>query len=118
MVVVRLRIEGQDLGGLVDLLESGLAGRYVSASEELVVLASERFYLRTGSDLLTVVILKLLAKDRYEVEVITGGGGTGPFGITFGAEKHRSSKVVEALEEICRANSWTLMRIPPEAARA
>ena len=112
MEVKRLHIEGQNLNLLVDLLRDKLPDCYVYTSGNIVVLASEKFYLRIESNLLTTVILNIAGKDRYEIEIVTGGGALGLLGITWGAERHRSEEIVRFLEEICTSNSWTLTRQP------
>jgi hypothetical protein len=108
--VTRLYIEGQNLDRLVDLLRGRLPDCYAYTSENIVVLASEKFYFRVESNLLTVVILNVSVEDRYEVEIVTGGGAQGLFGITWGAERHRSAEIVRFLEETCTSNSWMLAR--------
>ena len=112
MEATRLRLEGQNLDRLVDQLRDGLPGSHVYTSENTVVIASERFYFRVESNLLTVIILDTAHKDRYEVEIVTGGGAQGFFGITLGSERHRSKEIIRFLEETCASNSWVLTEQP------
>ena len=112
MEVTRLHIEGQNLDRLIDLLRDRLPDCFVYASDDIVVIASEKFYFRVESNLLTVVILNTSDKGRYEVEIVTGGGAQGLLGITWGAERHRSREIVMFLEEACASNSWVLTGQP------
>ena len=74
MEVSKLHITGQNLHRLVDLLKARLPECYAYHSDSVVVLASERFYFRIESNLLTTLILNTAREDSYKVEIVTGGG--------------------------------------------
>ena len=112
MEVTKLRVEGENTDRLVGLLRDRLPGCHAYTTDSIVVLVSEKFYFRIESNLLNVLILNAAGKSAYEVEIVTGGGAQGFFGITLGAERHRSGQIVKLLEEVCAANSWTLERRP------
>jgi len=109
MKVTRLRVEGEGLDRLIGSLRDKLPDCHTYTSDHVVVLASEKTYFRIESNLLTVIILDVSVPDRYEIELVTGGGGHGPFAFTFGAERDRSTKVIRFLEQICAANGWSLV---------
>ena len=112
MDVARMRIEGSNLDLLVDRLQEKVRDCHVYRSDDTVVVAAEKLYFRIEGNLMTVVILNTAVKDRYEVEIVTGGGAQGPFGWTWGAERHSSRRIVRILEEICASNSWVLTKEP------
>ena len=112
MEVAKLCLEGRKLDRLIDLLRDGLPGSHVHSSDNTVVFASERFYFRVESNLLTVIILDTADEERYEVEIVTGGRAQGFLGITLGSERHRSREIIRYLEELCASNSWVLTMQP------
>jgi hypothetical protein len=112
MNVARMRIEGSNLDLMVAQLQGKLRDSHVYRSDSTVVVAAEKFYFRLEGNLMTVIIINTALKDTYDVEVVTGGGGHGPFGWTWGAERHSSGRIVRILEEICASNSWLLTKEP------
>jgi hypothetical protein len=107
-----MRIEGSNLDLMVDQLQERLRDSHVYRSDNTIVVAAEKFYFRLEGNLMTVVIINTSLGDTYDVEVVTGGGGHGPFGWTWGAERHSSGRIARMLEEICASNSWVLTKEP------
>ena len=73
------------------------------SGDEFDVLVTERYYLRTDSDLQTTIVVEQVAADRASVPVLTGGGATGlgPLSWDLGSESAQTGSLVSTLETVC-----------------
>ncbi|MHA1300870.1 MAG: DUF6054 family protein [Candidatus Helarchaeota archaeon] len=110
MRTVELIIEGSDLSSLVDLLVSAFPKGLVYYQGKVFILATERFYYRINSNLLSTVILDFSAENKCNVVIISGGGGAGPLEMIWGVESNRNNQIIKSIEEICKEKSWKIIK--------
>lgn len=72
------------------------------------IVLAESFYLRTASNLLTVIIINPDSENTYDLEVISGGGGQGIPTLNFGSELNELKKAKKILVSLCSDKGWTL----------
>lgn len=108
MLGVRITIDGDNLTTLPDLLLNELGNCYVYTSREVTLLFNEHYFLRTDSELMTVMVLNFAAAGRCEVEIVSGGGKAGLLpSLDWGAERSRDGAVADKLRSICADQGWT-----------
>ncbi len=107
MLGVRITINGDNLTVLPDLLLSELGDCYVYTANDVTLLLNEHYFLRTSSELLTVVILNFATPGKCEVEIVSGGGKTGLLpSFDWGVERSRDDAVGDMLQAICVDRGW------------
>lgn len=107
----RLRIVGQNVTSLTDMLQAMLGSDYAERGPHVDVLAIEKYYLRIDSNLLSVVILRYVSEGECEVTILTGGGKQGIWGISWGAENSDSGRIFDAVIAIAQDRSWQVQEI-------
>lgn len=78
---------------------------YESEGQDMMVLILEEYYFRTNSNQLNMIILKRVGT-AVEADIIAGGGGTGFFSISLGAERRFLSKARKFLIELANQSGW------------
>lgn len=107
MLGVRITIEGDDLSTLPELLLAEMGNCYVYTASEITLLFNEHYFLRTDSQLMTVVVLNTATLKKCEVEIVSGGGKAGLLpALDWGAERSRDGAVADMLKSICAAQGW------------
>jgi|GEM_PF-5726913 len=79
---------------------------YESQGQDMMVLILEEFYFRTNSNQLNMIILKRVGA-AVEADIIAGGGGTGFFSISLGAERRFLTKAKKYLIELAHHKGWS-----------
>ena len=97
MEVSRLSIERTDRASLVDSIKKEFPDCYMYISENAFIFTTQKFYLRTSSNLLSVIILDYKDRHRCNVEIISGGGGAGLLKITLGSDRSRNNEIINFL---------------------
>ncbi|MBN2014249.1 MAG: hypothetical protein JW778_03625 [Candidatus Altiarchaeota archaeon] len=98
-----LSIRGCDPNQLADALR-GRNYVLVFSSDRFFVLCMERYYFRASSKLMAVAILDF--DDGLCNVRVVAGGGKDFLGISWGAEKSLSHRVIKDLEEVCKQKGW------------
>ena len=110
MEVSRLSIEGTNRASLVDSLKKELPDYYMYISKNVFIFTTQKFYLRTSSNLLSVIILDYKDRHRCNVEIISGGGGSGLLQITLDSESSSNNEIINVFEKICGSYGWILQK--------
>ncbi len=103
-----LYIEGSDLSPMVKLFREGVDDIHLISYGNVYVFTLEKYYFRIKSNLLTVVIFNFKDKGRIDVRIISGGGGEGLMGISWGAESSSNNTIIGILKELCESRGWRL----------
>ena len=106
MEYMTVRIDGADRRALIDALKQELGGVYVYTSDSIVILAAEEYYFRVKSNLMGVIILNFSEAGKCQADLISGGGGEGLLGITWGAEGSNNRHIAKFLKDLCGSNGW------------
>ena len=105
-----LTIEGTNLNELSDLIVSAFPKGLVYFQGKVFILATERYYFRINSNLLSTIILDFSKDGKCNVVVISGGGGAGPLEMIWGVETNRNNQIVKNIEKICEEKSWKILK--------
>ncbi|GAA0730591.1 hypothetical protein GCM10008905_32070 [Clostridium malenominatum] len=110
MKISKYNIKGVNLSKLTNLLKDNqdINQYFKQLSESAVILASETYYFRIDSDLLSIVFLNFISDNECEVEIISGGGKGGAFFLSLGSEENRNKNIYNRLKNICESNSWII----------
>lgn len=73
--------------------------KFESENCRLTVFVVEDYYFRINSTLVLTVIIQENV-DKTTVDIISGGGKTGLFGLSYGAEKSAAKRIVRLLKKI------------------
>lgn len=73
--------------------------KFESENRRLTVFVAEDYYFRINSTLVLTVIIQENV-DKTTVDIISGGGKTGLFGFSYGAEKNAAKRIVRLLKNI------------------
>lgn len=103
-----LYIKGSDLSLLVDLFKNrvNISGYY--SYDNVFVFALEKYFFRVESNLLTIVIFNVKDKEKTDIRIISGGGGEGILGITWGSEARSNKLLIGILKKLCESYGWRL----------
>jgi hypothetical protein len=104
------RIKGADRDELEKALTDELGEPYFW-KDEVVIFAAEKFYRRTNSNLMRVVIASFTAPSRCDIGVMAGGGGTGVLGISWGSEDSDVVAMMSEFWKVCRSKGWQYFRV-------
>lgn len=67
-------------------------------NSKVIIFIAEEYYFRINSNLTLTVIVEETS-DKATVEVISSGGKTGLWGLTYGAENSAAKRIVRLLKE-------------------
>lgn len=107
MKIDRVVIRGENVSMLPSMLKGKLTDCHEARFGNTVVLASEAFYFRINSNLLSVILFAFKDDDVCVSEILTGGGAQGLLRSTLGAEQSRNDKIIGWIGECCNSCSWT-----------
>ncbi|WP_097026870.1 hypothetical protein [Clostridium peptidivorans] len=110
MKISKYNIKGINLLKITNLLKdiSDINQYFKQLSESSFIFASETYYFRISSDLLSIVSLNFISDNECEIEIISGGGKEGMLSLSLGAESSRIKDIYKQLNKICESNSWTI----------
>lgn len=74
------------------------------------VVATEKYYLRTNSNLQATTIFDLVDETTCVVAVLSGGGGSGLLQRDLGTESAESRRLVRKIEDFCASNGLEVER--------
>ena len=95
------KISGPGAGLLPNSLADALGVTALVKHGVVTVLCHEKYYLRIDSNLMSTIVLSLTEEEVCFVDIVTGGGKTGFYGFSFGAEKRNTDFVSNILTSIC-----------------
>lgn len=108
MKTAKFLLKNENLEELVNYLISSRGFSYENHSPFMSVLIEESFYWRTSSAQLNVVMAKR-KEDRIYITAVGGGGGTGVFNISWGAEKSFLRQMRKLLVRYTEAHDIVLL---------
>jgi hypothetical protein len=111
METVKVRIEGPDVSPLIEIMKNRVSSPWVgnpyyNADDKTFIVATESYFFRMNSYLLTVMVVRMAGRDRCEIDIISGGGGDGLAGSTLGAEHSGNKQFIKFFKEVCESNNW------------
>jgi hypothetical protein len=117
MQVIELTLEGSGLKELPHLINEKFTPNHIQYYDKAVIISKEKYYIRTNSNLLAVLVISYKKPDFCNIEIISGGGSAGLIGFDWGAEGNMKNQLLEFLNEIASANKWKIKEIvdPKEA---
>lgn len=62
----------------------------------------ENYYFRTNSNLMAAIITSMRDNTTCEVEIVSGGGGSGLAGMDWGSESAMVDTLCKTIERICK----------------
>jgi len=115
MDAVKLHLRGKNVEKLIPWMKENFQETtgYPSGSGDIRVFTRETYYVRVGSNLLTVVILDFRVKYRCHVLIISGGGSGGAMSITWGSESAANAAFISTFRDACRKFSLVIEELPP-----
>ncbi|MEP0262904.1 DUF6054 family protein [Dokdonia sp.] len=96
----RFELETIDIKPLANAISSQMDRSYVNETDEMIIIASETYKLRTNSTQMNMVIVKKVNSKSY-VDIIGAAGGTGILNISLWAESGFVRSTLKQLEEYC-----------------
>jgi hypothetical protein len=108
MKTEKIRVEGKNINELpIKLIERWKPG-YQYQDGNFFILMNEQHYFRIESNLLSVLIVKIVGEDVCEIEVVIGGGAN-QMGNDWGAEDKENQNIIRELVQMSVANSWRII---------
>ncbi len=104
MQIHRITIKGYDnINSLAKICKAHMGSQYTSVCDDMIIIGSEAYRLRTTSSQWEMVVLKKV-DNSVRIDVIGTGGGAGIFNISLGSEKSFVNQMVIALRDVCNRN--------------
>ena len=107
MKIQSVRIINHDIDSVTKFLEQNIKLNYYSKVENMSILCSEKFYLRTESTQMNMVVLKRHYDDVI-IDIIGAGGGVSILGISLWSESGFIKEIIAKLTEYCQKNALKL----------
>ena len=107
MQISKLKITNVLQEQLISYLTGSILFDYINISTETTILAIEEYYLRTNSQQLNLIIIKVVDSDLH-IDVIGAGGGAGILGLNWGSEESFAKKAIKDLKDFCKTMGETL----------
>ena len=104
MKIIKMEIDTIDGDNIIELIKSKYSITYVHQYEKVGILYLEEYYMRTDSYQLTTIIIDYFF-EFTNIKIITGGGGSGILGITWGSEKSINNRIINTIINYCDQNS-------------
>lgn len=111
MKTTQLLVQGPNIFTLREKLETVLGHKATVMTDNVAVLGTEKFYLRIGSNLMSVVVLINISPMEARLIIITGGAKYGILSISWGAEGSNHGKILNEIKTIANAHAWQLQEI-------
>ena len=89
--------------GLISVLSIGYETRF---NKGVLMFIDDHSFLN-NSNVMTTILLEQV-NDSCRIEIISGGGGDGLFGLTLGNESRRVDKILTIVDQVCHIHSYKL----------
>ena len=106
METIKVRIEGPDISPLIEIMKNRISDPYIHSDDKTLIVATESYFFRIGSNLMTVMVVRMVSRDQCKIDIISGGGGSGLVGSTWGAERSANAQFVKFFKEVCESSHW------------
>ena len=109
METTKLSIEVSNHENFLSQLKNKIPDHQLYSSEPFFVLLTQTYYLRTNSNLLSTIILNFKERNRCEIYILSGGGGSGMIQMSLGSETNANKRIVKIIRDICDSNFWRII---------
>ena len=106
METIKIRIEGPDISPLTEIMKNRISDPYIHSDDKTLIVATESYFFRINSNLMTVMILRMVSRDQCKIDIISGGGSSGFISSTCGAESSANAKFIKFFKEVCESSHW------------
>lgn len=110
MRIRRMIVHTEDIQGLGSCCKSYTGSQYTCETDDMIVLGSESFRLRTSSSQWEMTVLKRIDKS-IQVDALGTGGGSGLLNFSWGSERSFVQKMMLRLREYCEMNGLEYQEI-------
>lgn len=101
-----ITVSGEGVEVLPDLIKAEMPDATVRNEGSIVILFSEKYYLRINSSVMAVILCHPTKDGKCCVRVVSGGGTAGLLGLTWGSESHAKDRAVRLITSLCRGRQW------------
>jgi len=108
MDVTRCSIQGAKPQSFIKALKEEIFDCYLFSTDHVTIFTTEKYFLRTNSNLLSVIIVDCTDQSRITIEIISGGGGSGLLQMGLGSEESANKQILKICRKICDSNSWSI----------
>lgn len=112
------RVEGQDvrelIGALAPVFASEVWKTWSAGENRFHLMVGKKLFLRTNSEASLTVVAHEETRDVVNLFVLGTGGGTGLFGITWGANEAYEAEFERSLLDAAQRRGLRVERVPPE----
>ena len=112
MVNIEYTITGESAHNLPELLkkEFSISSEYsYSCMGTCHIFIFEEYYLRTNSNLISLILANSEDIDKCTIKLISGGGGTGIFSNDWGSEKNSLYDKFLRVSSVCSEKKWSII---------
>jgi hypothetical protein len=105
MELVKLEIETEDIILFSNLISEEIVPTYWKQSDDMIVMSTEQFRMRTTSQQLNMVCLQLV-DSKLEIDLIGAAGGSGIFNLNLGSEWSFTRKLARKIVRYCDVHGY------------
>lgn len=106
----RFEVKTSKIRPLAQFVTSNMEICYSNETDDMIIIASEKYKLRTNSTQMNMIIVKKSFKSCY-VDIIGAAGGTGILNFSLWAESGFVKSAYKSLREYCSTNGLQLTEI-------
>ncbi|MCJ8291836.1 MAG: hypothetical protein HRT58_18745 [Crocinitomicaceae bacterium] len=110
MKIRRIAIKSNNIQELGEIAVQYMGKDYVSVTNEMIVIGTESFRLRTSSAQWNMVVLKK-QKSKIQIDIIGAAGGIGIFNFSLWSESGFTKKLFQEYLNYCETKGWNFEEI-------
>ena len=95
---------------LISFLSEHIEFRYKRTFADTTILAGQEYRLRTNSDQFFLIVINKAA-DALQIDLVSGGGGTGLLHLSLGSETAFINGAKQLINEFCQQTGSTMEEV-------
>lgn len=110
MKIKKVEITHDDIMQLAQIAVKQMGQEYVKTSDEMIIIGSESYKMRTNSTQWNMVVLRKKGR-KVEIDMVGTAGGSGIFNISWWSESGFTKGMFKHFKKHCEDKGWNLQEV-------
>ena len=111
MKLSKLEVETSNITQLASVLSDNMDISYQNQTEDMIIIAAEKYKFRTNSTQMNMIIIKRNSNNKSIIDIIGAAGGTGIFNFSLWAESSFVKSTLKTLSAYCTEQNIGIHKI-------